>query len=76
MSSSTTIPVVATETATALVEGKRFASYDDFKIALEGWEITDSFTARMGKLEAECILSNGGVYNSYCCPGPTQLHRC
>jgi len=34
MSAWTTIPVVATETAiTALIEGQRFTSYDDFKIA-------------------------------------------
>jgi hypothetical protein len=39
MSASTTIPVAATVSGiTALVEGQRFASYDDFKIALKDWE--------------------------------------
>jgi len=61
---STTIPVVATETAiTALVEGQRFTSYDDFKIALEDREIADNFTARMGKSEAECVTGVCAVPN-------------
>jgi len=63
MSASTTIPVAATETAiTALVEGQRFTSYDDFKIALE---VADNFTARMGKSEAECVT---GVCADPNCP--------
>jgi hypothetical protein len=60
MSASTTIPVVATVTGiTALVERQRFASYDDFKIALKDWEIAEVLlcTARMGKSEAECVTS-------------------
>jgi len=65
MFASTPIPDVATETAiTALVEGQRFTSYDDFKIALENWEIADNFTARMGKSEAECVIGVCAVPNS------------
>jgi hypothetical protein len=66
MSASTTIPVVATETAiTALIEGQRFTSYDDFKIALEDWEIADNFTVRLGKLEVRCVTGVRAVPN---CP--------
>jgi hypothetical protein len=62
MSASTTIPVVATETAiTALIEGQRSTSYDDFKIALENWEIADNFTARLGKSEIRCVTHTGAV---------------
>jgi len=64
MSASTPIPVVATETAiTALVERQRFALYDDFKIALEDWEIADNFTARIGKSGAECVIGVCAVPN-------------
>jgi hypothetical protein len=64
MSASTTIPVVATETAiTAFIEGQRFTSYDDFKIALEDWEIADNFTARLGKSEIRCVTGVCAVPN-------------
>ena len=66
MFASTTTPVVAAETAiTALIEGQRFASYDDFKIALEDWEVTDNFTARLGKSEIRCVTTVCAVPN---CP--------
>ena len=56
MSASSAIPVVATETAiTVLVEGQRFTSYDDSKIALEDLEIADNFTAKLGRSQIECV---------------------
>jgi len=36
---------------------RRFASYDDFKIALEDWEITDSFTAKIGESKTEYVTN-------------------
>jgi len=66
MSASTTIPVIATETAiTSLIEGQRFISYDDFKIALEDWEIADNFTASLGESEIRCVTGVCAVPN---CP--------